>query len=136
MDTNIELKGELGVLESRPPTEESKPPPNESKPPTEESKSPNEGRPSTDESSSSDETTSTTDQTSSSEQREQTKDTSAVVRIDNRSNNQVPIKVETQTIDYFPKTNEQTEPLFVTWVGIFLVIAVISYHIIDRKMNK
>ncbi|MDB7100962.1 MULTISPECIES: hypothetical protein [Enterococcus] len=123
MDTNIELKGELGVLESRPPTEESKPPPDESKPPTEES-------------SSSDETTSTTDQTSSSEQREQTKDTSAVVRIDNRSNNQVPIKVETQTIDYFPKTNEQTEPLFVTWVGIFLVIAVISYHIIDRKMNK
>lgn len=130
MDTNIELKGELGVLESRPPTEESKPPPDESKPP------PDESKPPTEESSSSDETTSTTDQTSSSEQREQTKDTSAVVRIDNRSNNQVPIKVETQTIDYFPKTNEQTEPLFVTWVGIFLVIAVISYHIIDRKMNK
>ena len=129
MDTNIELKGELGVLESRPPTEESKPP-DESKPPTEESK------PSTEQSSSSDDRTSTTDQTSSSEQREQTKDTSAVVRTDTQNTNQVPIKVETQTIDYFPKTNEQAEPWFVSWVGIFLVAAVISYHIIDRKMNK
>ncbi|MFP1647130.1 hypothetical protein [Enterococcus mundtii] len=123
METNIELKGELGIVDSRPPTEESKPPPGES-------------QPSTDESSSSEERTSTTDQTTTSEQQEQTKDTSTVVLTDTQVNTQIPIKVETQTIDYFPKTNEQSEPLFVTWTGIFLVIAVISYHIIDRKMDK
>ncbi|MDA9462617.1 hypothetical protein B835_2572 [Enterococcus mundtii 3F] len=122
METNIELTGELGVVDSRPPTEESKPPPDESKPPTEET-------------TSSTEHTSTTDQTTTSEQREQ-KEISAVVPADTQGNTQVPIKVETQTIEYFPKTNEQTEPLFVTWVGIFLVIAVISYQIIDRKMGK
>lgn len=27
METNIELKGELGIVDSRPPTEEIKPPP-------------------------------------------------------------------------------------------------------------
>ncbi|MBO1085855.1 MULTISPECIES: hypothetical protein [Enterococcus] len=122
METNIELKGELGIVDSRPPTEESKPSPGESQPSTE--------------SSSSEERTSTTDQTTTSEQQEQTKDTSTVVLTDTQVNTQIPIKVETQTIDYFPKTNEQSEPLFVTWTGIFLVIAVISYHIIDRKMDK
>ncbi|WP_195513303.1 hypothetical protein [Enterococcus sp. 1001283B150225_161107_E12] len=35
METNIELKGELGIVDSRPPTEEIKPPPGESQPSTE-----------------------------------------------------------------------------------------------------
>ncbi|STD24510.1 hypothetical protein [Enterococcus mundtii] len=123
METNIELKGELGIVDSRPPTEESKPPPGES-------------QPSTEESSSSEERTSTTDSTRTDEQLEQINDTNTAIGTDIQGSTQIPIKVETQTIDYFPKTNEQSEPLVVTWVGIFLVFAVISYRIIDRKMNK
>lgn len=123
METNIELKGELGIVDSRPPTEESKPPPGES-------------QPSTEESSSSEERTSTTNSTRTDEQLEQINDTNTAIRTDIQGSTQIPIKVETQTIDYFPKTNEQSEPLVVTWVGIFLVFAVISYRIIDRKMNK
>lgn len=94
METNIELKGELGIVDSRPPTEEIKPPPGES-------------QPSTEESSSSEERTSTTDSTRTDEQLEQINDTNTAIRTDIQGSTQIPIKVETQTIDYFPKTNEQ-----------------------------